>query len=429
MAPVLALVTMTAIDLSEGYNVKSKMQTSLDAALLSATLEAQGLSESLNPAQRQSELETAFEDFYSANFSNLMYDNESYTLQKEDYTLTFDDVSNKVTALVNFDYDGAASKLASFYDPTIQVSSTTSMKVVVDNYIIDVVMCIDATGSMQNTLDSVKDAAKTFNTDLRSELSVPAENLKIRVRPIFYRDWDDEYYYQNQNATPPGWSYYYWHTWYINYRLGGRQNYEGGMVHYPVGDGFIDLDPSNESGIDQNAQTTNFTNFIGSERAAGGFDWPEGAGACLNDGIRSSWFDNQSQEAKDYFDIPNENTIVSTNEDTPEGPYSRVTTIPVIVFWTDATINSLSLSRQYLSATTPVSYSAFRDLWREEQHIDQELKLLIHFGPGSGQGWNNIKYWDRYKYGGSLSVGNRDGVKRIAEEISDAVPDILRISS
>jgi len=217
-------------------------------------------------------------------------------------------------------------------------------------------------------------------------------------------------------------------AWWDNYTANLGNYYEGGMVYYPSSDGFIDLDPSDASGIDQDTQSANFTNFIGSEKAAGGFDWPEGAGACLNDGIRSTWFDNQSQEARDYFDIPADETIVSINDEKPSGTYSRVTTIPVIVFWTDATINSLSLSRTHLSPTTPTSYSSFEQLWDDPNYVDQDLKLLIHFGPNSGQGWNNVKTWDRYKFGGSLSVGNSDGVKRIAEEISDAVPDILRVS-
>ncbi len=383
---------------TQTYNIKGKMQSSMDAALLSATLEAQKLPSDATPEERQDVLEEAFEDFYSANFSNLMYKDDSFVLSSDDYTITFNEDTNQVSAQVDFDHNGPASKLTSMYQPVIAASSTTALEVVEDHYIIDIVMCIDATGSMQNTLDAVKVAAQTFNDDLRGELSITDENLKIRVRPIFYRDWDDEYYYVNDHLVPPGWSNYWWNTWYIDYYLGGRQNYEGGMVHYPVGDGFIDLDPSDESGINPTTQTANFTNFIGSERAAGGFNWPEGAGACLNDGIRSNWFDNQSQESKDYFDIPDSHTIININEPKPEGDYARVTTIPVIVFWTDANM------------------------------IDQNLKLLIHFGPGTGQGWNNVKLWDRYKYGGSLNVGNSDGVERIAEEISDAVPDILRVA-
>ena len=99
------------------------------------------------------------------------------------------------------------------------------------------------------------------------------------------------------------------------------------------------------------------------------------------------------------------------------------------LFWTDATINSLSLSRKHLSKSTPRSYEAFQRLWRKKNKINQERKLLIHFGPGSGQGWNNVRLWDRYYYGGTLKDGNEKGIKLIADQIKKHVPDFLRLSS
>ena len=109
--------------------------------------------------------------------------------------------------------------------------------------------------------------------------------------------------------------------------------------------------------------------------------------------------------------------------------YTLVTPVPVVVFWSDATINSLSLSQQYLSSSTPTSWSTFKNLWQDSSKLEQQHKLLVRFGPESASGFNTIMTWDRTYYGGSLTVGNQQAVKVIAEKILDSIPDILRVGS
>ena len=153
--------------------------------------------------------------------------------------------------------------------------------------------------------------------------------------------------------------------------------------------GFIDLDPSEGSlGIDGEeansiSQTLAFENFLGSERAAGGGDWPEGAGGCLNEGIRTDWFDAYSDESRDYFGIEDSDLLISNGDEVPVDTteYERVTVVPIIVFWTDAPISPLSTSREWLSSNTPRGYRGFERLWNNPNRILQDTKLLIHFGP------------------------------------------------
>jgi len=415
LLPVLMLGSFASLEYSNMSRSKSKMQQSADIAVLAATKHAETLDGDLTQEEKEAKLKAYFKKFYSANYSADKSDT-NFEVSDENVKFTIDPATGKVDVKVDLSYGTAALGLFNVESVPISVSASAQMKIVEENYIIDIVMCLDATGSMQLTLDSVKKQALTFNKDLKAALGGKEENIKIRVKPIFYRDWDDEYYYNSKNK-PYWWDYYY-----------GRHGdyYEGGLIE---GD-FIDLDPSDASGLTTEKQEEKLSNFIGSERAAGGFDLPEAAGACLNEGLRSKWFDNQAQEARDYFDIPATTEIINSG-DTPSGDglYTHVTTIPVVVFWTDASISSLQKSRDYLSSSTPKTYSKFKKLWNKSKIIDQERKLLIHFGPGSGSGWNNIKTWDRYTYGGSLLLGNSAGVKVIAEKIKDGIPDFLRITS
>jgi hypothetical protein len=217
-----------------------------------------------------------------------------------------------------------------------------------------------------------------------------------------------------------------------------------GLNMYPD---FIDLDPSEAdtvaTGHDRDDRNTELTNFLGSTYAFGGHDWPEAAGACLNEAIRSDWYDVQSEESRTYFKARSGDVIISDGDPIPSVAYTQITDIPIVVFWSDATINSLQLSRDYLSNTTPTSYSVFENLWNGiypggdpdagdtsgKHKMSQARKMMVRFGPSSASGWNTIKYWDNYYYGGSLSIGNQDAVEVIAEKILETIPDILRVGS
>lgn len=60
------------------------------------------------------------------------------------------------------------------------------------NYILDIVFCIDATGSMDNLLSDVKQNAEKFNESLAEEMQKMDKYVKeMRVRVIAYKDFYD----------------------------------------------------------------------------------------------------------------------------------------------------------------------------------------------------------------------------------------------
>ncbi|WP_156892540.1 TadE/TadG family type IV pilus assembly protein [Salaquimonas pukyongi] len=516
LTPVI-MCAGVSVDYVGFKRVENRMTLSAESALLAASKEVKKMQEEdyadngrydYSNEQYVAKLDEVFKPFFEAN-----YEAGGYDLDRENYTLEYIEVDNVTKLAVAMDYDTAVMKAFGYDRLTARKEMVVNLKVQPKNYIIDIVMCIDATGSMQNTLDAVQASAKTFNTDLRTELGVGefSQKLKIRVRPIFYRDWEEGRDYQNAYAGyeqdlqdwenewgdwEPGdgsglseseknqfRNEFNYSSWYYNkngrWRKSNRNwkpkthkrvRHEGTKYYFrdmaeleawmntlegsgsseppprpepPVNHGlnmygdFIDLDPSEEeaarAGEDRLSMRSDrndlLEGFLGSTHAFGGHDWPEAAGACLNEAVRSDWFDNQSAEAREYFKIPDHHMIIQQGEPIPAQTYTLVTPVPVVVFWSDATINSLSLSRQYLSSTTPTSWASFKNLWQDPSKMEQSHKLLVRFGPESASGFNTIMGWDRTYYGGSLTVGNQQAVKVIAEKILDSIPDMLRVGS
>ena len=64
-------------------------------------------------------------------------------------------------------------------------------------YTVDIVMCIDATGSMAPIIDKVKSHATSFYEDLMHVMQTKSKAIdKLRVRVIAYRD----YYYDGDES-------------------------------------------------------------------------------------------------------------------------------------------------------------------------------------------------------------------------------------
>ncbi len=367
-------------------------------------MQANRLPAQQSEADRQAAVKEEFKKYYNTNFGNNFSEESQFSIDEKDLSFQFNENDGIVTADISFTYDSVTMKFFRLGEMKIAVSGSAVYKVKPDNYVIDLVMCIDATGSMTNTIESVKQNATSFADELAEAIEdIPQEQLKIRVRPIFYRDVSDE------NAYDPT----------LN------PQYEGGLIEHTD---FIDLNPSDSMGVTQETQGETFRDFIASEDALAGGDTPEAAGACLDEGLRSNWFDNQVQEAKDYFNIPAEHKVISFYDDKPSAPYSKVTTIPVLVFWTDAPVQSLQVTNEAWS-TVPTTYAEFESRWNDSSVIDQELKLMLMFGPVTASGWSEIREWDRFSHGGSLQTGNENGISVIAKEIKKILPSPLRLTN
>ena len=60
-------------------------------------------------------------------------------------------------------------------------------------YTVDIVMCIDSTGSMGSLIGTVKDCALRFHDDLQKKMSEKNKNIDLlRVKVISYRDYYDK---------------------------------------------------------------------------------------------------------------------------------------------------------------------------------------------------------------------------------------------
>ncbi len=59
------------------------------------------------------------------------------------------------------------------------------------DYKVDIVMCIDVTGSMQDCIDTVKNRALQFGPDLQDALKAASKNVSdVRVKVIGFRDFE-----------------------------------------------------------------------------------------------------------------------------------------------------------------------------------------------------------------------------------------------
>lgn len=376
----LLLSTALAIDYSRYSRNYANLLNAADAGLLAASVK---MSENLDldDDDLQALMVLEFDNFMSVNFHgntdnatftrNILFDREN-SVVTVDVSLTQSSVYNDVFSEAMFFGNQV------YGDKTLSRSQTlgTKLTMIVENYVLDIVMCIDATGSMQNTLNSVQANASTFDVQLRQELGIAANDprFKIRVRPIYFRDWQDTYYH---NLYP----------WY----------YRDGLI--PAND-FYDLDDSGE--------TSGFQTFLNSEYAFAGFDYPEASGACMNEGMRSNWYDVDNQT-----DFPQDENL---------------TVFPIIVVWTDNAIQNLLYTKTYMSPTQPANYSSFEAQWENPAIIPQDPKMLILFGPENYAGWNTVKQWDNYVHGGDIWDGNDDAISIIAQNIIKAIPDTLRLT-
>ncbi|MCB1441315.1 MAG: hypothetical protein KDJ63_16230, partial [Nitratireductor sp.] len=162
------------------------------------------------------ELKQVFIRDYSANFSQVMYGNSDFTLNEEDLKLSYDSATKTASAEVFFSNPTTFTRILNKSSFDFKVKGNTKLDTEKRYYVIDIVMCIDATGSMQATLDGVTRNAASFNADLRGAIGIEPNDttVKVRVRPIFYRDkWDNNFI----QAYPyvPDWIY----NWYRNYAV------------------------------------------------------------------------------------------------------------------------------------------------------------------------------------------------------------------
>ena len=389
---LIALLLVVVLGLTVDQSEKLRMSTRFQAAVDAATLAAARLDDNDNKR-----MEIA-ERHFKANLSTA----EFAMVTSKQFAVTEDKVSivGRADFVVPTIFGGVVgvSGLRGKAEATAEIARPEVRQ-------LDIVLCIDATGSMLPTLNAVKTNALNLEANLNSELE--KRDIKafdaMRVRVIYFRDFG------GINLT------------------GGSRLWNNGTKfevinssHPSFWKGVGDEPPMKTSGFfDLPNKRTNFSSYVGPEKATGGGDAPESGLECVNEAMDSAW-------AK-VGDLPSGGTR----------PLQAV--YPVIAVWTDITAHrpsySISLKNpDYPSALKmPRTYQLLRAKWDNPNVINQDRKLLVFFGDpdkkgsdrdGAADGWLKVKEWPGFTVGGTLTEGNSKLVSKLADAIAKKVRSV-----
>ncbi|WP_293853919.1 TadE/TadG family type IV pilus assembly protein [uncultured Alsobacter sp.] len=398
LAPAFALMTvalvgMAGIGFDYGTTTRNvlKIQSAADTAVLAAA--RLNDADTLRPAIAQR--------YFEAQLGPDTLPN----VKSASFTLSAD--GNTITANINIQ---VPMKVASIVGVG-SMSATVTTKAAIakpDVRQLDLVFCIDATGSMSNTLTAVKNNALNLESNLNDELvrrGIPKFDA-MRVRAIYYRDYGGNY----MNGTS-SYNVTYWNG--TKYATKTSKPTDSDYWTY-VGD----VPPMKASNFyNLPAERTTFQGYVNPETANGGGDTPESGLECVNEAIDSPW---------------------AKVGDTPStgGTKPLDAVYPTVVVWTDAAAHkpsySLSLKNPNYPAATkmPRTYADLKAKWDSAAKIDQTRKLLVFFGnpdlstndrDGLANGWQTIKQWPGFMVGGTLTDGNSNMVTKLADAIASKV--------
>lgn len=388
---VIAVSAGIAMDYTMYSSQREIVQQALDEAVLS------GARLNDTDSERTKRAKSYFDARMQATKLTVSLANESFVI---------DQGITKLGGSVLVTYDGTVGRLtgAGAMSATITSSAAIAKPVVRQ---LDLVMCIDATGSMGNTLAAVKTNALNFEANLNAEIVkrgiAPFEAMRVRV--IYFRDYAGSY---NGSTTLSTWV-----------QVNGRWVYTTLKPSDPgywaaMGD---DQPLKTSSFFPLPTNRSDFSAFVNPETATGGGDAPESGLECVNEAMNSSWAKLGS-------------TVQSVGK-----PLDAI--FPVIVVWTDAAAHgagyqpSLPNPSYPSEAAMPRTTAGLRAKWMNSAVVDQHHKLLIFFGNpdvvqsdyyGQAKGWADVKTWPDFIIGGTLTQGNQQMVSRIADAIATKVP-------
>ncbi|MEZ5897964.1 MAG: pilus assembly protein TadG-related protein [Hyphomicrobiaceae bacterium] len=368
---VLVGVSGLAMDFIRQERVRSRVSQAADAANLAAARASASAGEvdpSADSAQVIAQAQEIAKNYFFANLADLT----SVKIAKLNVTLTQD--SGLWKSHIDYTATSNTTLSATLGFNKITISGSSEASVTPGFPVLDIAMCVDSTGSMQTSLNAVKNNAMNFYDNLNSALA--AKGIQqfplVRVRMLYFKDFGD---------TAPG-------IW--------------------------DSDPlvtSNFFMLPDEAST--FNSFVSPQVASGGADWAESGLECLNAAMSSTWMKVGDQ---------------------PAGFNTKVTDVyPLIVVWTDASTHPLPFTNSlanpaYPSASVmPRTYGAFRNKWDSAATIDQTHKQILFFGDpsqdwGDGQtGWLEVKTWQSFTHGGTVEEANTSMIEFIASGIAKNV--------
>lgn len=379
------LVGMT-VDYTERLKLETKFQLAVDAATLAAARLDDADGERVQIAERH----------FAANLTP----EESAMVTGTEFKMTADKANMEGQADLSIPTRFASLVGMSYFTSRVQATAAIARPEIRQ---LDIVMCIDATGSMTPTLNAVKTNALNLETNLNAELE--ERGIKafdaMRVRVIYFRDFGG----QNLTGTNPA-------SWFD-----GTKWITINSSHPDYWKAVGDNPPMKSSAFfNLPNDRTKFSDYVNPEKASGGWDLPESGLECVNESMDSAW---------------------AKVGDLPEGGSEPLQAVyPVIAVWTDITAHrpsySVSLKNPDYPSTTkmPRTYDALRAKWDDPKVIDQNRKLLVFFGnpnmtgtdlDGQADGWIKIKDWPGFMVGGTLTEGNSQLVSKLADAIASKI--------
>ena len=389
VAPIFAIlvtslfgVVALAVDVGEAYRMRSKLQSMADAAALAG-------SASLN-------ISTAGVTSANAILNEAL---SRYSFASSLLTRTVSAQSNPDRITVELVYKSPTRFAGIVGMSTMDLRARATAEKNSPTTVLDVAMCIDATGSMQPTIDAVKNNAMSFFSNLNSAFT--ARSIEpfsaVRIRPIFFRDYGGN---ASTYSTASGGKVDKYPNGYVNRPAGDARNLGDDVPMRPAADFYNMVN-----------QASAFNAFVSPEQESGGGDLAEAALECLNEAMGSMWM------------------RVGQSVQTAKGSANATKVFSIVAMWTDADthapgfVHSLDNPNYPPPAKMPRDYGALLSKWRADATIPQDGKMLALFIQPSAPttGWNQIKTWDGFVAAGTL----RDGTTQMVDKLADAVSQIV----
>ena len=361
--PAIALV-IVAVDYSASIAEKGRVQMALDSAVLAA---ANSSSPSTTSDQR---VTTATKMFNSA------IGRDAPTVTNVQFTV--DDGTNQINGTVTTSRRSVLN--GQLYTANYKSSAIPTATLV---RALDVALCVDATGSMQNTLNAVQNNVANFKTALDTAISSAGYRPfdQTRVRVIYYRDFGG-------NGVYNLWG---WHL------TGAALGDDPALV----ASDFYNMGTSSD--------VSAFQSYVYTQSAWGGGDLPESGLECLYKAMNSSW---------------------AHVGDTLSGGKKVTDVFPVISIYTDAGAHppnfTYSVQNPNYPADMPRNYTDLLAAWNNSSVIDQSHKSILFYGNpdvdddyyfGNVSGWKTVKTWGGFQNPASLTSANNNFIASLAKGI------------
>lgn len=351
----LLVMAGAGLDYARASQARGDIQAALDAAVLSGTTGRSIYDEESVVKQR-------IQSLYDNNMPSDLRNSFALTIE-----INREEQSIKATAKGTI--PTTMMKLVHINDMDIEVTSTAVGGD--QEVIVDIAMCIDATGSMYNTLQAVKVNALAFDQNLIAAIEAKGRQLdKVNIRPIYYRDFEGD----GQNA--------------IKY---------GNFYKLPEQRGL-------------------FQAYVNNKSPSGGGDWPEAGMECFYAAMKTDWTEPVDRSQVVYPVIA---IWTDAPADSPSNPSNRNSAGGAVI---SSSEDPSKVGQPLYPAGMPSSYYSLQSVWKDSSVIDQDKKTAVFFGPHTANAWNTVRHWNNFQVGGSVTDGNNHMVELIAEAIYKKLP-------